>query len=120
MAETVSTPGTPAGSAHVKVAASTTYTTTGATSSLGHALQYRWTWGDGDVSDWLSAAEGLSEAHTFAASAARSITVAARCAEHTTITATSAALAVKVYGDSVAAPARTTATTAATRTTGTP
>lgn len=107
MAETISKPGTPTGTASVRVGGSTTLATTGATSSLGHALQYQWTWGDDTTSAWLSAAEGLSEAHTYSTSAIRSATVQARCAEHTTIVSVASdALAVAVYNDETTAVAK--------------
>jgi len=118
MAETITKPGTPTGTASVKVGGSTTLTTTGATSSLGHALEYRWTWGDGTTSTWLSAAEGLVEAHTYSTSAIRSATVQARCAAHPTIlSAASDALAVAVYNDEVAAVAKVAETVGLARTT---
>ncbi len=53
-AETISTPSTPTGSSTGIVNESLTYITVGATSSLGHSVQYRFNWGDGNYSEWSS------------------------------------------------------------------
>jgi len=50
--ETISKPGTPTGETNPTVNVSYTYTTSGATSSLGHTLEYRFDWGDGSQSNW--------------------------------------------------------------------
>jgi hypothetical protein len=118
MVETLTAPGTPTGTAHVASGTSHTYATTGATSSLGHAVEYRWTWGDGSLSAWLSAALGVSVAHTYTTTAIRTITVQARCVAHPTIlSAASAGLSVGVYHDTVAGTARTSEAAATARTT---
>ena len=49
--ETVSTPTTPSGPTSGSTGASYSYSTGGASSNLGHTLQYRFDWGDGTYSD---------------------------------------------------------------------
>ncbi len=52
---TLSTPGTPMGPAILAVGEEGTYSSTGATCSLGHPVQYAYQWGDGTVSgSWLT------------------------------------------------------------------
>lgn len=52
--ETISYPDTPTGPRVGNANEALTYTTGGSTSSLGHSIQYRFNWGDGSYSDWLS------------------------------------------------------------------
>ncbi len=49
--ETVSTPATPTGPSSGNVGTSYSYSTDGASSSLGHSIQYRFDWGDGSYSN---------------------------------------------------------------------
>lgn len=118
MAETITTPGTPTGDASLRVDVAGTFATTGATSSLGDALEYRWTWDDGTLSAWLAAADGLSEAHTYSTSDTCHVSVQARCATHTTIlSAASATKTVTIYHDEALAVAKITETVGPARTT---
>lgn len=55
------------------------YTASGATSSLGHAVEYRFAWGDGTSSDWSAAA---SAAHAWSIPGTHSVQAQARCAAH--------------------------------------
>jgi hypothetical protein len=92
--ETISTPGTPSGTASGTVNTSYNYTTTGATlNPVGHTVQYRFIWGDGTSSSWstsTSATKFWSTANTY------SVTVEARCATDTIITKVSSALSVTI------------------------
>ena len=61
-----------------------TFVASGAVSSLGHGLQYQFTWGDGSpASDWGS--DTQTHTYTYAAAATYNVTVQARCATHTSI-----------------------------------
>jgi hypothetical protein len=80
--EIISTPATPTGPASGETGTTYTYTTGGATSSAGHALQYRFDWGGGGDSGWLpvgttSAVINRGVANTYA------IAAQARCASDT-------------------------------------
>jgi hypothetical protein len=48
-----------------------------ATSSLGHGLEYQFTWGDGVVDPWGAATQ--THTYTYAAATAYNVTVVARC-----------------------------------------
>jgi hypothetical protein len=57
------------------------FTAGGASSSLGHSLQYRFDWGDGgSVSSWGSA----TRSKTYSSAGSHPIRVQARCSSHTT------------------------------------
>jgi hypothetical protein len=102
-AETVSTPGTPSGTTSGTVNTTYTYTTAGATSSLGHTVQYRFNWGGENYSDWstsTSATKSWSTASTY------SVTVEARCQQDTSVSSVSSALSVNI----ASAPAETIST----------
>ncbi len=77
--ETISTPNAPLGPSTGVAGASLTYTTGGASSNLGHSLDYRFDWGNGTYSMWSS-----SNASTYAWPEAGTYQVRAqaRCAEH--------------------------------------
>ena len=97
MPESISAPATPTGNAAPAIGAVTAYTSGGATSSLGHALEYQFDWGDGTQSAWAS---GAAASHGWSAAAVRPVTVKARCHDHpTVVSAASAALAVNVVAD---------------------
>ena len=81
-AETVTTPTTPTGPASGSIGASYAYVSGGSLSSLGHAVQYKFDWGDGTDSGWL--AVGITTAsHIWAAVGTYNVRVMARCATHT-------------------------------------
>lgn len=105
MAETITTPGTPTGVASSPVNTAVTFTTTGSTSSLGHALEYQWTTTVEAtplvlvVSAWSTS---LTITYTYTDSGRRWLVVQARCAAHTTIKSdASADVAVMVYQEEV-------------------
>jgi len=82
--ETVSTPNPPSGPDSGIIDTEYSFTADGATSSLGHSIEYRFDWGDGTLSDWLpvgttSASKSWPTASNYA------ITVQARCATDTDI-----------------------------------
>jgi len=89
--ETITKPGTPTGETEPTVGQPYTYTTTGATSSLGHSVEYQFSWGDGTSSAW---SESLSATKTWGDTTGRTFTVTARCKEHTDKTNTSEGLRV--------------------------
>ena len=64
-----------------------TFIAKGATSSLGHALQYRFNWGDGSTSAWGGATQTHHYIHQDEVGGAESfgIHVQARCATHTSV-----------------------------------
>lgn len=92
--ETVSTPtasGPPSGTTGM----SYSYTASGATSSYGHSVQYKFDWGDGTDSGWVA----TSASHTWTSAGTYSVTVQARCtADPTVVSATSSPLPVVISG----------------------
>jgi len=79
--ETVSNPNTPSGPSSATKGSNLEYSTGGSTSSLGHTVEYRFDWGDGDVSTWRS----TTRSHTFSNSGTFQVRTQARCETHTTI-----------------------------------
>jgi hypothetical protein len=79
--ETVSQPNTPNGPSSGNKGSNLEYSTGGSTSSLGHEVEYRFNWGDGDISSWGSA----TRSHTFPNSGTFQVRAQARCETHTTI-----------------------------------
>ena len=77
--ETVSWPSRPAGSTSGAVAETLTYTTSGGSSSEGHAIEYRFDWGDGTYSTWDP---GATDSHAWSASGLYMVRAQARCQEH--------------------------------------
>ncbi|HUT30057.1 MAG TPA: hypothetical protein VMX13_09720 [Sedimentisphaerales bacterium] len=94
--ETISKPGTPSGPTAPIVNTTYTYSTSGAASSLGHALEYRFNWGDGSTSGWSTS---KSASHAWSSTGTRAITVTARCRTHTDRTNTSDPLQITVVPD---------------------
>ncbi len=78
--ETISTPSMPTGPSSGNVGTSYSYTTGGASSSLGHSVQYRFDWGDGNYSNWSSS---TSASHSWSSAGTYSVKAQARCATHT-------------------------------------
>ena len=81
--ETISTPTVPSGPTTGTTGTSYTYTTGGATSSLGHSVQYQFDWkGDGtDLSSWGSA----TQSKTWAVAGTYNVRARARCSTHTSV-----------------------------------
>jgi C1A family cysteine protease len=83
-AETVTAPSTPSGPSSGSPATSYAYTTGGSTSSLGHAVQYKFDWDDGSDSGWL--AEGTTTAsHSWSANGTYNVRAMARCVADTAV-----------------------------------
>ncbi len=91
--ETISTPGTPNGETSPLPNVQYSYSTSGATSNLGHTIEYRFDWGDGSTSDWSIS---KSASYTWTTEGERTITVTARCQDHTEIQSESAGLDINV------------------------
>lgn len=89
--ETISAPGTPTGETIPIVGRTYTYTTTGATSNLGHTVEYQFNWGDGTTSEWSTS---KSASHIWLNTTQRLVTASARCQTHTDKTNISAGLTV--------------------------
>ena len=92
--ETVSTPATPAGPSDVTTSFGPNYSTSGAVSSMGHAVEYRFDFDEGVVTAW--AASG-SAARLWSTAGTYDVKAQARCAADTDVeSAWSAALTVTV------------------------
>ena len=77
--ETVSAPTAVSGAGNTLVGQSESYTASGAVSSEGHGLEYRFDWGDAAISAWGSA----SQSHSWSVAGAYGVKAQARCAtEH--------------------------------------
>jgi len=78
--ESISTPTIPSGSSTGKINQSLTFVTSGSSSNLGHAIEYRFDWGDGTgYSSWGSS----SQSHAYQIMGAYSVKAQARCQTHT-------------------------------------
>ncbi len=92
--ETVTTPTTPTGPVTGETAAALSFNTGGATSSLGHAVEYRFDWGGGVMSDWSGT---LPVDHSWTTAGSYEVAAQARCATDTAIESLwSAALTVVI------------------------
>ena len=101
--ETISVPNIPGGPAMGTVATSYAYSTSGATSSLGHSVQYLFDWDDGTTSGWLTVGSP-QVSHSWGAAGTYNVRAMARCATHTTIESSwSTTLAVIISGDAAGA-----------------
>jgi hypothetical protein len=81
-AETISTPDVPNGFTTGEEGESLNFATTGAVSSDGHAVAYRWDWGDGTISIWTSVA---TRSYTWNTAGTYEVKVQARCVTHPSI-----------------------------------
>jgi hypothetical protein len=94
--ESISAPAAPTGAASGTVGTVSTFTASGATSSVGHGVQYRFLFGDGSVSAWLPVGT-TSASYTWVAAADFQVTVEARCVtDKQVLSARSAPLTVTV------------------------
>jgi hypothetical protein len=102
--ETISTPAVPAGPISGISGTLYQYTASGASSSLGHVIQYSFDWGDGSHSGWTP--QGVTSSfHTWTAPGTYTVTVQARCTVDTTVVSSaSTGLTVTIAGESVTAP----------------
>lgn len=110
-ADLISTPAPPAGPQNGLTAETYGYEAAGAVSSKGHALVYRFDWGDGTASAWSSAAKAE---HAWPTAGTYPVVVQARCqAEPTTTSAFSEQFPVDidVFVENVGAPQAPSGTT---------
>jgi thermitase len=77
-AHTVSTPNTPSGPSCGQPEQSLTYTTGGAVDNQGHAIQYRFNWGDGQFSGWSFS---NSAQHAWPSTGIYTVQAQARCSQ---------------------------------------
>jgi hypothetical protein len=80
--ESVSTPSTPTGSTSGTTGTTYTYSTGGASSNLGHPVEYRFDWGDGTYSNWSSSA---SASKSWSSAGNYGVKAQARCASDTSV-----------------------------------
>jgi inosine-uridine nucleoside N-ribohydrolase len=99
--ETISKPGTPTGEMNPVENNSYTYTTSGATSSLGHTVEYQFNWGDGSFSIWSTS---KSADHKWDSEGLYTVAVIARCKAHPEKSNISDALMVEVVELQVVVP----------------
>lgn len=78
--ETISAPSTPAGPSLLCIGANGSYSTGGSTSSMGHAVEYQFDWGDGTQSGWGTS----TRSHSWSAGS-YCVKTQARCVTHTGI-----------------------------------
>jgi len=81
--ETVSVPSTPTGPNIGTTEQSISYSTGGATSNLGHSVQYRFEWGNGDTSGWSSSP---TASHSWTTTGTYNIKAQSRCAINNSVT----------------------------------
>lgn len=77
--EEISTPNIPNGPSSGETNQSLSYTTSGASSNLGHSIEYRFDWGDGNYSNWSSS---TSASHSWSMAGAKYVRDQARCTVH--------------------------------------
>ena len=97
IAETISTPATPSGTNSGSLGTSYTYIASGATSNLGHSLEYQFDWkGDGtDLSFWGAA----NQQKAWSTAGSYGVRVRARCSTHTSVVSSwSSSLQVTIQG----------------------
>jgi len=97
--ETVSTPNKPSGATEGSPYTSYSYSTGGASSNLGHSLQYRFDWGDGTTSSWGSATQSKS----WSLSGTYTVKAQAWCSTHTSVVSNWSS-GLTVYIETVSAP----------------
>ncbi len=95
--ETISTPDAPAGPTTGETDETLAYTASGAVSSFGHLVEYRFDFDDGPISGWLSALTGLS--HDWSTAGSYEVKVQARCRTHTAIESAWSAATTVVISD---------------------
>jgi len=97
ISETISTPAIPTGTTSGNVETSYAYIASGATSNLGHSLEYQFDWkGDGtDLSFWGAA----NQQKVWTSAGTYSVRVRARCSIHTSVVSSwSSSLQVTIQG----------------------
>lgn len=92
--ETITKPGMPIGETSPIIGRNYLYQTSGASSNLGHQLEYQFYWGDGTGSGWSMAKQAYHTWQNIDNGISRSVTVEARCTQHPEKTNTSQNLLV--------------------------
>jgi subtilisin family serine protease len=110
--ETITTPDAPSGPTAASVGQIVTFTTGGASSNLGHTVQYRFDWDDGSYSTWSLS---TSASHSWSSEGNYTVRAQARCSIHTSVVSewsdgTEIAVAFIVSDSPPAAPSDLTAT----------
>ena len=98
VSEKLDKPNTPTGLGRGALGTSYSYQTGGATSNLGHTVEYRFNWGDGNYSAWGMA---TSASHIWTMASSYPVKAEARCQAHTTVTAVSADWSVDIVSEAV-------------------
>jgi hypothetical protein len=80
--ETISTPGSVTGQPTPAQGDTYSFSVPGASSSLGHTVEYSFDWGDGTSSSWSTS---TTASHAWTSTGQKNIIVTARCQTHTTI-----------------------------------
>ncbi len=94
-AESISQPNTPSGPANGKVNQLLVYTSGNSTSNLGHEIEYRFDWGDGNLSEWGPTTQN----YKYAVVDTYLVKAQARCKAHNGITSNwSGGTAVQISG----------------------
>jgi len=92
--ETITTPNQPEGPVTGHLNEELTFTATGAESNLGHELEYRFDWGNGNYSDW----NGQIQVYSWQSEGIYEIKSQARCSEHQdVVSGWSEALSIDIY-----------------------
>jgi hypothetical protein len=103
-AEVISTPATPTGPVTGVSGTLYGFAASGSSSSLGHAVQYSFSWGDGTYSGWTPSGV-TSSSHRWTAPGTYTVTVQARCTIDTAVTSSySAGLAITITSESISVP----------------
>jgi len=104
--EAIPAPNAPSGPRTVLAGVLQGFAASGASSNLGHPLQYSFDWGDGTFSGWTPAGV-TSSFHTWSRVGLYRSTVQSRCIEHpTVVSAVSPAHMIVVSGEYLTTPAR--------------
>lgn len=89
----VSTPRTPSGPSTADINESVRFSTSGAECSRGHAVEYRFDWGDGSYSSWV----GSNATHRYSQSGSFRIRAQARCqSDHSVVSSWSSSRTITI------------------------
>ena len=101
LVEVITAPNAPSGPSSGIANEDLLYTSNGASSNLGHSLEYQFDWGDGSTSSWGS----NSASHAFSGAGTYLVRARARCAVHTSkVSGWSDAYSVTIEEETVSAP----------------
>jgi len=103
--EKITAPATPSGSSSGIRATAYQFTSGGAVSNRGHAVQYRFDWGDGTHSDWSATAVAT---HAWTSVGTFKVKAEARCCNHTDVASSSAEFSFGIVNSTPNAPAQPT------------